>query len=226
VTAAYSAAGAPTPLATREELAATVAALDGEAGDSMLKATLQAQERAARLAAGADGAVAGRRLITTAGLDAVRDAIDVYRAGDEFSSDADAAWLSVALRELRVRDDAWARMDPDHGEAHLCLWTDLTRRARPGYVAAPASLLAFVAWQRGNGALANVALDRALADHPGYSMARLMREVIDSGAPPRMARLPMTPDEVAASYAEQDADRPEPDEATTADDTSCCAEHC
>jgi hypothetical protein len=96
-------------------------------------------------------------------------------------------------------------MDPDKVTAHLCLWTDLTRMARPGYVAAPASLLAFVAWQSGNGALANVALDRALADIPQYSMALLLRQAIDSGAPPSLARLPMTPEEVAASYDELEA---------------------
>jgi Domain of unknown function (DUF4192) len=191
-------------LASREELAATVSALDGEAGDSMRRATRQAEEHAARLVARADSSA--RKVIATAGLDAVRDAIDAYRAGGEFSSDADAAWLSVVLRDLRVRDDAWARMDPEYLEAHLRLWTDLTRRARPGYVAAPASLLAFVAWQHGNGALANVALDRAQADNAGYSMAHLLREVIDSGAPPRLSRPPMTPDEVAASYAEREAE--------------------
>ena len=47
---------------------------------------------------------------------------------------------------------------------------------------------------------ANVALDRALADSPQYSMAMLLREALDSGAPPSMARLPMTPEEVAAAY--------------------------
>jgi hypothetical protein len=62
-------------------------------------------------------------------------------------------------------------------------------------VAAPASLLAFVVWQSGNGALANVALDRALADDPRYSMAVLLRHVINAGAPPSLARLSMTPDE-------------------------------
>jgi hypothetical protein len=91
-------------------------------------------------------------------------------------------------------------MDPEHQGAHLRLWTDLTRLARPGFVAAPASLLAFVAWQAGDGALANVALDRALADNARYSMALLLREALDSGAPPSMARLPMTPEEVAAAY--------------------------
>jgi hypothetical protein len=75
-------------------------------------------------------------------------------------------------------------------------------------VATPASLLAFVAWQAGDGALANVALDRALADDTRYSMALLLRQVITAGAPPSLARLPMTPEEVAASYddAEDDTD--------------------
>ena len=89
---------------------------------------------------------------------------------------------------------------PRYAEAHLRLWTDVLRRAQPGHVAAPAALLAFVAWQSGDGALANVALDRALADDPGYSMASLLRQVIAAGAPPSLARLPMTPEEVAASY--------------------------
>ena len=57
-----------------------------------------------------------------------------------------------------------------------------------------------MAWQSGDGALANVALDRALADNPTYSMAALLRQVITVGTPPSMARLPMTPEEVAASY--------------------------
>jgi len=37
-------------------------------------------------------------------------------------------------------------------------------------------------------------------------MAMLLRQAIDSGAPPSLARLPMTPEEVAASYAGLDAD--------------------
>ena len=63
-----------------------------------------------------------------------------------------------------------------------------------------------MAWQAGDGALANVALDRALADEPRYSMALLLRQVITAGAPPSLARLPMTPEEVAASYDEAEDD--------------------
>jgi hypothetical protein len=92
-------------------------------------------------------------------------------------------------------------MDPAHRDAHRRLWTDVVRRAQPGYAAAPASLLAFTAWQGGDGALANIALERALADTPGYSMALLLGDALDAGAPPSMATPPMTPDEVTASYA-------------------------
>ena len=46
--------------------------------------------------------------------------------------------------------------------------------AAPEFVPAPASLLAFTAWQCGEGALANVAIERALGADPAYSMALLL----------------------------------------------------
>jgi len=195
-----------------------IAPADGEAGEAMRRATRQAEERAARLVARVARSgrrASARRLIAAAGLEAVAEVIGRYRAGEQVGPEA-AAWLTVVLRDPRVRDDAWARMQPEHRAAHLRLWTDLTRMARPGYVAAPASLLAFVAWQSGNGALANVALDRALADDARYSMAGLLRQAIDSGAPPSLARLPMTPEEVAASY--DDLEVGEADDAGEADE--------
>jgi hypothetical protein len=48
----------------------------------------------------------------------------------------------LVLRDLRVRDDAWSRMVPEYRTAYQKLWTDLTRLARPGHVAAATSLLA------------------------------------------------------------------------------------
>lgn len=41
---------------------------------------------------------------------------------------------------------------------------------------------------------------RALSDNPRYTMAQLLRQAIDSGTPRSLARIPMTPEEVAASY--------------------------
>jgi hypothetical protein len=196
-------------LADRAAVAARVAPLGGIAAESMRQATRRAERHAAQLLAKVRKSSrigAARRLIAAEGLNAVGATIATYRAGGKYSTDYQIAWITVALRDLRVRDDAWARMDPAHADAHRRLWIDVTRRAQPGYVAAPAALLAFVAWQSGDGALANVALDRAVADEPRYSMALLLRQVISAGAPPSLARLPMTPEEVAASYDDAEED--------------------
>jgi Domain of unknown function (DUF4192) len=201
-------------LAGRAAVAARVAPLDGIARESMRQATRRAEQHVAQLLtkirrSGRLGAA--RQMIASEGLAAVGAMITRYRDGGRFTTDYEVARITVALRDLRVRDDAWARMDPAHAEAHQRLWTDVVRRAQPGHVAPPAALLAFVAWQSGDGALANVALDRALADDPRYSMALLLRQVITAGAPPALARLPMTPEEVAASYDGRDVDEPDPE---------------
>jgi hypothetical protein len=210
VSRAFAASGRRV-LASRQELAATIAPADGDEATAMRLATRKVERQLTTRVSQTTRSshrIARRRLVAAVGQPMIVDAISRYRAGDTLGPEP-AAWLTVALRELRVRDDAWARMLPECNAAHTRLWSDLTRLAQPGYVAAPASLLAFVAWQQGNGALANVALDRALADVPGYSMALLLRQAIDSGAPPSLARLPMTPEEVAACYdglEEPDAD--------------------
>src|SRR5580704_13838644 len=210
-------------LADRAAVAARVAPLGGIAAESMRQATRRAERHAAQLLAKVRKSSrigAARRLIAAEGLNAVGATIATYRAGGKYSTDYQIAWITVALRDLRVRDDAWARMDPAHADAHRRLWIDVTRRAQPGYVAAPAALLAFVAWQSGDGALANVALDRAVADEPRYSMALLLRQVISAGAPPSLARLPMTPEEVAASYDELEP--PDPDDCARGDSDDPC----
>ena len=186
----------------RAALASTVAPVTGAAARSMEQATRRARERAADLIAQASAPGTGRpaRLLVDEGRRAVREAIDTYRAGGRLLADEPLAWLTVVLAHLPVRDDAWARMDAEYRAAHLRLWTDVVRRAAPAYLPAPASLLAFTAWQSGEGALANIAIDRALAADPGYSLAQLLRDIMDAGVPPSAARVPMTPEQVAASY--------------------------
>jgi hypothetical protein len=201
--AAVMAAAGERVLPGRDAVAARLAPVRGVAAESMRQATRQAERHVIDVIAKVRKSTrigAARQMIASEGLAAVASLIAAYRAGGQYGTDYQLAWLTVALKDLRVRDDAWARMDPRHRDAHLRLWTDVVRRAQPGHVAAPAALLAFVAWQDGNGVLANIALDRALQDSPGYSMATLLRQVITAGAPPSMARLPMTPDEVAACY--------------------------
>ena len=189
----------------RESMVRTLAPATGAAAESMARATDRARARVAALLAeqrrsGRSGDVL--QLVAEDGRRAVSEAIGAYRAGGRLADDDKVAWLSVALTDLRVRDDAWARMDPDYNEAHRRLWTDIVRRASRAYVPAPASLLAFTAWQAGEGTLANIAIERALDADPQYSMALLLSDVIDAGVPPSEARLPMTPEDVAESYAQ------------------------
>jgi hypothetical protein len=133
----------------------------------------------------------------------LQGAIRCYREGGSVTSGDELAWFAVLLADLRVRDDAWARMDPAHVDDHIRLWTDVVRGAAVEYVPAPASLLAFVAWQAGRGALGSVAVDRALAARPGYSMGLLIESALQAALPPSAAKLPMTPEQVARSYAAQ-----------------------
>jgi hypothetical protein len=204
--AALAGDGVPV-LPNRAAVAASIAPVTGTAAQTMRQATRRAEKHLMQVMAEATesgGLSACRRAVADAGLLVVAEMIAAYRSGGRYASKAQVARLTLALKDMRIRDDAWARMDPGHSEAHQRLWIDVVKRAQAGHVAAPASLLAFVAWQTGDGALANLALDRALADIPGYSMAGLLRQVISAGAPPSMARLPMTPEEVAACYHDTD----------------------
>ena len=191
----------------RAALAGTLAPLTGPAAESMRHATERALLRARELIAAAPPGTDAMQPVVDAGRAAVREAIGTCRGGGQIIDDDQMAWLAVTLADLRVRDDAWARMDPKHRAAHRRLWIDVVRHATEPYVPAPASLLAFTAWQSGEGALANIAIERALAADPGYSMAHLLGQAVDAGLPPSAARLPMTPEEVEASYADTGRDR-------------------
>jgi hypothetical protein len=91
-----------------------------------------------------------------------------------------AAFLHQALRDVRVRDACTIWVD----EAALNLWLDLLPTAPPGWVAPAATLLALTAYQRGDGALSVLALDRALDDNPGYHLAALVDQFTTRGISP------------------------------------------
>ena len=183
----------------------SIAPADGAAGEVMARATTRAALRLTGLArqAGRPGSLAARQAVAEAGIAATTDAIRIYRDDGAVSGMGELAWLSVVMADSWVRDDAYARMDPQYQEAHRRLWTDLTVWARRGYAAAPACLLAFTALQSGAAGLADLALDRALADRPGYQMALRLRHRIASGRCGRDAAPPVTAKQVAAWYERQ-----------------------
>jgi Domain of unknown function (DUF4192) len=186
----------------REALARTLQRSAGSA-DRIRCATVAAQLRLSQLVdyGEAMGDRVPRLRATRTGRREVQRAIRRYRDGGCIESIEHLAWLAVLVADLRVRDDAWARMDPAHSADHCRLWTDIVRGAAVEFVPAAASLLAFTAWQSGNGALAVIAVERALAADPGYSMAHLIDSAVQAALPPSAARMPMSPAAVAASYA-------------------------
>jgi hypothetical protein len=102
--------------------------------------------------------------------------------------DPEVARLAWGLLDVDVRDRAMGWALGSSAAAAEVLWTELTRRAPAPLDAAPATLLAVTAWVRGDGALANVALDRALSSRPDHRLALLLRSALDACIPPADVR--------------------------------------
>lgn len=199
VAAAATVAGC-VALPDRETLARSIASLGGITRVSMRRATARAEERLQPSSTGSPHGPDRGRLLEE-GRARFSSALSRFREGNSVPSDDDTAALSVALQHLQVRDEAWLLIDADDRAVHLALWTHVVRRAEERYVAAPASLLAFAAWQDGNGALASIAVDRALDADPEYSMAHLLRGVLDHGIPPGEWEPRITAEDLANLYA-------------------------
>ena len=64
------------------------------------------------------------------------------------------------------------------------MWSDLVRRAEPPFTAPAATVLALCALQAGHGALASMAVDRALSADPQDRFAQLLHRAIAAGIDP------------------------------------------
>lgn len=88
------------------------------------------------------------------------------------------------LLDLQVRDYAMGMTSEETSEQLWDMWRWLLRIAPPGYVAPVAVIFASMSYERGDGALAQRALDRAFDDDPKYQMAKLLRRTFAAGWPP------------------------------------------
>ncbi|WP_019632494.1 DUF4192 domain-containing protein [Actinomadura atramentaria] len=175
---------------SRAELLADLAPVGGEDRDWMRAETERAEAKFLSLP---------RAVLVERGLDLVRNLIEV----DRRLTDREAARLTVALSDLRIRDDALVRITHLDQRQQGRLWRDLTRRAERAYVAAPATLLAYQSYINGDGAMVNVALDRALEASPGYLLARLISQCVALGMPPEAVALTgRTPEWLARELGE------------------------
>lgn len=166
--------------------------LEPAGGEGMRRAVTRAERRLAGWKA-ADAAGVRARMVAE-GVPLVRDVIS--RVDSDPPPDDEVAWLGLLLTSLRVRDEAWVRMNEPDLQGHIRLWRHMLTRLPEPYAAAPACLLSFAAWRSGEGALANIALDRALAADPRYSMALLLQELFISGLPPWSVPLDLTPEQL------------------------------
>jgi Domain of unknown function (DUF4192) len=161
----------------REELAGRIARPRG-----FDRAAMAAASARAAADCSADIVARGWDATAEASWAAVTAAVGRCRPGTPEArlTDAEIARVLWGLRDGDVRDRALGlALGPDAGAAEV-LWTDCTRRALAPLDAAPATLLAVSAWLRGDGAMANVALSRALAAEPGYRLARLLAHALEA----------------------------------------------
>ena len=118
------------------------------------------------------------------GAQAVLDFIADFAADGVCRDRKLIALVLVRLQDLQVRDFALGSVAADTLDIYFNAWRWLLRQAPVGYIAPVANLFAAVAYERGDGALAHRALDRAVADEPGYPLTSLLRRVFNSGWAP------------------------------------------
>ncbi len=162
----------------REDLADSLVGTDDEdATEVALAAT-----RFADLVASADEGAAHGFLRTEARWlqRRIRSRIDDHAQ----LSPSDAGRLLVLASLVPTRDVAWAEITRATSAPHVELWRELVRRCPRELLPGPAALLAFAAWQHGDGALAWCAIDRCLEVDPDYSMAHYVAEVLTRAVPP------------------------------------------
>ena len=165
---ARSVASGRVTLSSRAELAATVAA------DASVCVAVAAAELAAPLAGSTDEGAW------------VRATLGRWAAGLGPPDPPTTKRLLVALREAEIRDAVLAAVDREGAERQLSAWSALVRSAPADLVAPAASVLAFLAWLAGHGALAWCALERAADGDPPCSLAEPVARALEQALPPAL----------------------------------------
>lgn len=99
-----------------------------------------------------------------------------------------AATILIGLRDKQARDEAIILLVGEEPETLLALLVALAQAAEDADAAPICTVLAWVAYTHGDGALANVAIERALDAEPAYELARLIEGGLDAMVPPAEVR--------------------------------------
>jgi hypothetical protein len=119
------------------------------------------------------------------GATAIIDLAGEYREGRGAEDRELVARVIGRLSDIQVRDFALGSHSHESADYYWQMWRELLRIAPRGFVAPVASLFAAMAYERGEGALAHKAIDRAMHDDDQYSLALLLRRVFTAGWPPQ-----------------------------------------
>ncbi|NED99497.1 DUF4192 domain-containing protein [Phytoactinopolyspora halotolerans] len=167
----------------REALEASV---EGPAGARKVSLEQRFAAACAQLSeeVGQRGAAAVRR----DSLAAVTEMRDRFMRGDRELDDADAVRVLAGLEDKWVRDALVTWGLDQRGDEIQAFLTVLAQHAVDDSCAAICTVVAAVAYQQGHGALALVALQRALRAEPEYQFALLLDSLLDAQVNPREIR--------------------------------------
>jgi hypothetical protein len=131
----------------------------------------------------------GQELTALEKIEAIKLFLDIYSDYSahgrlEVIAKRELALLAIQVRDLTIRDYLFGVALNSEKSTLASFWFTLMRTLPEGYRAPFAVLYASLMYERGDGALANCALDIALTDQPEYSMAGLLRRAFTSGWPP------------------------------------------
>jgi hypothetical protein len=194
IAAEHVIAGHPMPFANVSGLVQSIAALP-----SAMEESWQSEVRAFWIESDSESLLDLQR----DGATAVIDLAGEYALGRGAEDRELAARVIGRISDIQVRDYALGSHNDETADAYWQMWRELLLIAPRGFVAPIASIFAALAYERGEGALAHKALDRALADDERYSLALLLRRVFTAGWPPQSfsaMRAELHPKVVAAIF--------------------------
>ena len=119
------------------------------------------------------------------GIESMQLLLDEFRIGRGPTDRNLCARLIGRMSDVQVRDFALGIHDEDSYDLYFAMWRELLRIAPPGFIAPISCVVAAMAYENGDGALAQKAVDRAIEDGQSYPLAGLLRRVFNAGWPPQ-----------------------------------------
>lgn len=177
VMAAATAAAGLVTFESREQLANLIAADDG-----------RSMRRRTRLLADADAEHPMDAALAAERMDLLERLYREAGAGRLRLDDETVAKAGSALCDPMVRDACLGWCLADGASVAEQVWIALVRATPAPYRAEPATLLAFCAYLRGDGAFAGIALEAALTANPEHTLAALLLSALHGGITPDALR--------------------------------------